>query len=156
MANALGVSWSITLQPYQPPALMEQSQLELPFLRVGVTVSPAAASALQAASALYWTHALVPMQRMSFPPPNAAWLPPPALLDGANDSCAVTAVQRLLYGRPCELYASLFQVPDGAYLEVLGRCAGPPVTTYSSAGAWNGNDWVRAVLRLVVVSSKST
>lgn len=152
----MGTSWSITLQPYQPPALTDALQMELPFLKVGITISQAAASALRAAGALYWAHALMPMHPMNLPPSLAAWLPPPAPRNGADDSCAVTTVQRLLHGRPCELYASLVEVPDGVYLEVLGRCNGAPSTADPSTGAWSSIDWVRAVLRLVVVNSRST
>jgi hypothetical protein len=143
--HAMALSWSITLQPYEPPELMPQLSQELPFLKVGVTVAPDAANVLQAAGAIYWTHALVPLQGMSMPPSHAAWLPPPAVLEGVNESCAVTAVERQLCGRQCVLYASLFQVADGAYLEVLGKLS--PSSEYPSS------DWVRAVLRLVMAQS---
>eukprot|EP00882_Tetradesmus_deserticola_P015394 GHRQ01016401.1.p2 GENE.GHRQ01016401.1~~GHRQ01016401.1.p2 ORF type:complete len:144 (-),score=40.25 GHRQ01016401.1:110-541(-) len=141
----MGVSWSITLQPYEPAALLPELPQELPVLKVGVRVSADAASTLKGAGALYWTHALVPLQGISMPPSHAVWLPPPAMVQGANDSCAVTAVERGLRGRQCVLYASLSPVADGVYLEVLGKL--PPISLYPRT------DWVRAVLKLVVMQS---
>jgi hypothetical protein len=141
----MGASWSITLQPYEPAAVLLQLQHELPFLEVGITLRTEAAGALRAANALYWTHALVPLQSMSYQPSHAAWLPPPTVLEGANDSCAVTAVERQLRGRQCVMYASLFQVADGVYLEVLGK--------WMPSSEHPLTEWLRAVLRLVVVQS---
>jgi hypothetical protein len=68
------------------------------------------------------------------------------VLQGANDSCAVTAVERQLRGRQCVLYASLFQVADGVYLEVLGK------VLHSSVQP--STEWLRAVLRLGVVQGR--
>jgi hypothetical protein len=145
VSHAMGAAWSITLQPYEPAALMPQLQHELPFLKVGIRASPEGAGALKAANALYWSHALVPLQSMSYPPSQAAWLPPPTVLEGTNGSCAVTAVERQLRGRQCVMYASLFQVADGVYLEVLGR--------WMPGHERPTTEWLRAVLRLVVVQS---